>query len=96
MAVGGAAATQIYGHVIKEIRQHKWDVKITDHTENMALLSVQGPKSRDLLSSLTKEDLSNEVFPFGSHKVMEVAGQKLRALRVSFVGELGKGLFLQI
>ena len=89
LAIGGAATTQIYAHVVKLIRQHKWDVQLTDHTENMSLFSVQGPKSKDLLSCLTDTDLSNESFPFSTHKVIQIAGKQVRALRVSFVGELG-------
>ena len=90
LAVGGAAATQNYAHIATQIRKHKWDVQLTDRTEDMALFSVQGPKSRDLLKTLTSADLSNEAFPFGTHQVVEVAGHRVRALRVSFVGELGE------
>lgn len=79
-----------YAHIIKEIRKHNWDVKLADQTDDMTILSVQGPLSRDLLQSLTQTDLSNEAFPFSTHQILEVAGHKLRALRVSFVGEMGE------
>ncbi|KAA0201281.1 hypothetical protein HAZT_HAZT002650 [Hyalella azteca] len=89
LAVGGAAATQNYAHIVKEIRNNNWKVSLINHTEDMTVFSIQGPKSRSLLSSLTSADLSNEYFPFSSHRIIEVAGHKVRALRVSFVGELG-------
>ncbi|KAF2349552.1 Glycine cleavage T-protein-like N-terminal [Trinorchestia longiramus] len=89
LAVGGGAALQNYAHIVKEIRRHNWDVSLINHTEDMTVLSVQGPKSRNLLSKLTSTDLSNESFPFSTHQMIEVAGHRVRALRVSFVGELG-------
>ena len=45
--------------------------------------------SRELLQSLTSADLSNESFPFSTHKVINVAGHNCRAIRLTFVGELG-------
>lgn len=45
--------------------------------------------SRELLQCLTSADLSNEAFPFSTHKVINVAGHDCRALRITFVGELG-------
>lgn len=45
--------------------------------------------SRELLQSLTSADLSNEAFPFSTHQVINVAGHDVRALRITFVGELG-------
>lgn len=45
--------------------------------------------SRELLECLTSADLSNEAFPFSTHKVINVAGHDVRALRITFVGELG-------
>ena len=45
--------------------------------------------SRQLLEELSGEDLSNETFPFSTHKVLTIAGHKVRALRLTFVGEMG-------
>lgn len=89
LAAGWAAALQNLAHVVKEIRNNEWDVDVLDHTEKLAMLSVQGPNSRAILQQLTDEDLSDEVFPFSTHKVITIAGHKARALRLSFVGEMG-------
>jgi len=53
------------------------------------MLSIQGRNSRALLQEITGEDLSNEAFPFSTHKIVEIAGHKVRAIRLTFVGELG-------
>ncbi|KAK3866803.1 hypothetical protein Pcinc_027685 [Petrolisthes cinctipes] len=89
LAVGGAAASHNLAHVMSEVRRRGWQVSITDHTEDMAMISVQGPNSRTILQRLTECDLSNDAFPFSTHKVISLAGHTLRALRLSFVGELG-------
>lgn len=90
LAAGGAAALQNLAHITKEIRSNKWNVQILDHTDDMAMLSVQGPNSRAILQQLSDTDFSDKAFPFSSHKVIKVAGHKARALRLSFVGEMGK------
>ncbi|CDQ79394.1 unnamed protein product, partial [Oncorhynchus mykiss] len=45
--------------------------------------------SREVLQEILDTDLSNEAFPFSTHKVCNAAGHKVRAMRLSFVGELG-------
>ncbi len=54
-----------------------------------AALMVMGPKSRALLSRLTKADLSKENAPWMSAARIEIAGRPVSALRVPYVGELG-------
>lgn len=58
----------------------------------MGVLSLQGPKSREILQQLTDTDLSNESFSFSTHKIVTIAGHRVRAIRLSFVGEMGKNL----
>jgi dimethylglycine dehydrogenase len=59
----------------------------------MCSFNVAGPKSRELLSRLTNEDLSNAAFPFMRSRRMVVAGVDVVALRVSFTGDLGWELY---
>ncbi len=65
------------------------DVTITDVTEQFGTLVLAGPMSRKVLEKVTGTDLSNESFAWLTGKHMEVARVGLRALRVSYVGELG-------
>jgi dimethylglycine dehydrogenase len=64
-------------------------VRIENVTEERGVLVVSGPRSRELLHALTDEDLGNEAFRWLRGREMRIAGQPLRALRVSYVGELG-------
>ena len=65
------------------------EVKIADVTDDYGVLLVTGPRARDLLARLTDADLSSGAFPWLSAREIEVAGVPLRALRVSYAGELG-------
>lgn len=74
--------------LIQSVRKEE-RVRIDNVTEQRGVLVLSGPRSRELLGGLTGTDLSNEKFRWLSGKEIEVAGHPLRALRVSYVGELG-------
>ena len=89
MAIGGAIGEHVWGHLRDVIFNKKFNVQLTDFSDYAGLLSVQGPESRGLLEELSGEDLSNKSFPFSTHQIITIAGHRLRALRLTFVGELG-------
>jgi len=60
-----------------------------DVTSASAVLSVMGPRSRELLARLSADDLSDQAFPFGWSREIDLAGLTVRASRLTFVGELG-------
>ena len=64
-------------------------VSVRNVTARYGVLTVAGPKSRELLAGLTESDLSKKGLPFFRHASMEIAGVPLRAMRLSYVGELG-------
>lgn len=64
-----------------------------DITSGMPMLSLMGPNSRALLEALSSEDLSNAGFPFGTSKEIEIGYAKVRASRLTYVGELGWELY---
>jgi heterotetrameric sarcosine oxidase gamma subunit len=65
-----------------------------DITSGLPMLSIMGPKSRDLLEKLSGEDLSNATFPFGTSREIEIGCAKVRASRITYVGELGWELYI--
>jgi 4-methylaminobutanoate oxidase (formaldehyde-forming) len=67
---------------------------VTDVTAGEAVLCVMGPRARDLLQPLTPDSLSNDAFPFGTAKEIEIGCALARAHRVSYVGELGWELYV--
>ena len=66
----------------------------TDVTSSYAVLGIMGPGSRALLSRLTEADLSNSGFPFGTSRDIEMGYARLRASRITYVGELGWELYI--
>ena len=69
-------------------------VEISDITDDWSVLGVMGPRSRDLLQTISNLDLSNEAFPFGSMNLTNISGVPCNALRMSYVGELGWELYI--
>ena len=67
---------------------------VTDVTGSLALLSVMGPDARRLLHPLTDADLSNEAFPFGTSREIDLGLGFVRATRITYVGELGWELLI--
>ncbi|MEM9628532.1 MAG: FAD-dependent oxidoreductase [Pseudomonadota bacterium] len=65
------------------------DAQLVDVTERYGTLSLMGPRSRDVLQAVTSADCSHEAFRFGHVRQIEIAGAHARALRVTYVGELG-------
>ena len=85
-----AAATET--HDLAWLQAHLPDdgsVRIDNATARHGVLTVAGPRSRDLLQAVTDADCSREAFPFFSCREIEIGMAPVRALRVSFVGELG-------
>ncbi|WP_313523259.1 FAD-dependent oxidoreductase [Shinella sp.] len=72
------------------------DVTLRDVTEDFGTLSLMGPKARDVLAAVTDADVSNAAFPFGHVREIAIAGHIVRALRVTYVGELGWELHVPI
>jgi glycine cleavage system T protein len=90
-----AAATVVhdYDHFNRLIPEDARAV-ITDVTHAYAMLAIMGPKSRDVLQALSPADLSNDAFPYGTAKQIDVAYARPWAMRMSYVGELGWELYI--
>ena len=67
---------------------------LTDVTSGWSVLSVMGPESRALLQPLSADDLSNDAFPFGTSREIDLGYARVRATRISYVGELGWELYV--
>lgn len=90
-----AAATQIrdFAWLNRHIPEDARAIAI-DVSSAYAVLGVMGPKSRGLLSKLTDADLSNSAFPFATSQIIDLAYAKVRASRITYVGELGWELYI--
>jgi glycine cleavage system aminomethyltransferase T/glycine/D-amino acid oxidase-like deaminating enzyme len=70
--------------------------QVTDLTSAWTTLGLWGPRARDILSSLTSDDVSHEGFPFARCRTIEVGPVRALASRISYVGDLGWELHVPI
>jgi glycine cleavage system aminomethyltransferase T len=70
------------------------NVQIADHTSGICTLGLWGPHARDILASVTSDDVSHEGFKFGSCRTIEIDSLRVLASRISYVGDLGWELYL--
>ncbi len=69
---------------------------VVDVTSMYAVFAVMGPRSRDLLQSLSRSDLSAEGFPFATSREIDLGHATVRATRITYVGELGWELYVPV
>ena len=70
------------------------DASIVDVTSAYAVLGVMGPRSRDLLASLSSDQFDDASFPFGTSREVRLGAATVRATRITYVGELGWELYV--
>ena len=64
-------------------------VQFSDMTSALCTIGLWGPRARDILASVTEDDVTHEGFPFMTAKNLLISGIPAFALRISYVGELG-------
>jgi len=88
-----AAAEEIDLDVLNE-HARGFEVTVHNRTEELAAIGLMGPASRKILSTVTDVNLDNDVFPWLTVQQIAIGGVTARALRVSYLGELGWELHL--
>jgi 4-methylaminobutanoate oxidase (formaldehyde-forming) len=67
---------------------------LSDIGSAYAVLSVMGPRSRELLARVSKADVSNAAFPFATMRAIDLGYATILAGRITYVGELGWELYV--
>jgi heterotetrameric sarcosine oxidase gamma subunit len=67
---------------------------VTDVTSGLAQINIQGPRSRELLQSLTQADLGHDAFPFRAAREIDLGFARVLCARITYLGELGYELFV--
>lgn len=65
-----------------------------DVTSGLPMLALMGPKARALLGALSPADFSDAVFPFGTSQEIDLGHARVRASRLTYVGEQGYELYM--
>jgi glycine cleavage system aminomethyltransferase T len=85
------------------MRDKKWftdhlpadgSAQLSDLTSTWATLGVWGPQARNLVQSVTEDDMSNAAFPFAACRWVDFGPVRALASRISYVGELGWELYV--
>ncbi|MEM8972561.1 MAG: FAD-dependent oxidoreductase [Pseudomonadota bacterium] len=90
----GTAQPRRDQHLLKSSVLPSEFVTITDVTSAWGVLSIAGPRSRELLQKLSPEDWGGNAFPFKTHREVEICGTVARAARLSYTGELGWEIYV--
>jgi heterotetrameric sarcosine oxidase gamma subunit len=101
----GCGEFYIIGSTGQTIRDQDWirrntqaqeRADLTDVTESFSVLGVMGPNARTLICRLTESSLSNDAFPFGTAQTISLGTATVRAIRITYVGELGWELHVPV
>jgi 4-methylaminobutanoate oxidase (formaldehyde-forming) len=93
IVTGTGFRTHDYGWIADHLAG---EARIEDVTEAWGTLSLMGPRARDVLAAATEADVSDAAFPFAHVREIAIAGQGVRALRITYVGELGWELHVPV
>ncbi|MDX6327558.1 MAG: hypothetical protein QOK15_3912, partial [Nocardioidaceae bacterium] len=94
LLVSSAAATERDKDHIRRNLPAGARATLVDVTSAWAVLGVMGPRSRELLSRLTRARLDDDAFPFGTSREIDLGHATVRATRITYVGELGWELYV--
>jgi heterotetrameric sarcosine oxidase gamma subunit len=96
LIVTGSAQTTRDFDTIEKLIPHDKHCTLVDVTGQYAVLAVMGPRSRELLQSVSKADWSNAAFAFGQSREVDIGYATVRATRLTYVGELGWELYVPV
>ncbi len=91
------ASDTAHRHALTWMQRHLSDdthAFVTDVTSAWAQLNVQGPRSRELLASVTDTDVSNDAFPFRAAREISIGYARVLCVRITYLGELGYELYI--
>ena len=80
---------------LRRARRSDERVEVTEVTSGTCAVGVWGPRARDLVQSLSPDDLSNEAFPYLSAREIELRDVPVIAQRISYAGELGWEIYAE-
>ncbi|HEX7838334.1 MAG TPA: FAD-dependent oxidoreductase [Kofleriaceae bacterium] len=90
------ASDTAHRHALTWMKRHITDhhAFVADLTSAYGQLNIQGPRSRELLQSLTPEDLSDAALPFRGVRDIDIGFARVRCIRITYLGELGYELYI--
>jgi glycine cleavage system aminomethyltransferase T/glycine/D-amino acid oxidase-like deaminating enzyme len=90
------ASDTAHRHVLTWMRRHLGDAHafVTDVTSGYAQINIQGPRSRELLASVTSADVSNDALRYRAAAEIGIGFARVLCIRITYLGELGYELYV--
>jgi glycine cleavage system aminomethyltransferase T/glycine/D-amino acid oxidase-like deaminating enzyme len=96
IVTGSAQAVRDRDVLERELARRNFRCVVVDVTAMFAMIAVMGPRSRELLQRVSTDDFSNDAFPFGTSREIDLGYASVRATRLTYVGELGWELYTPV
>jgi 4-methylaminobutanoate oxidase (formaldehyde-forming) len=90
------ASDTAHGHTLARLRRQCADAHadVADMSGAYAQINIQGPRSRELLQSVTGADMSNDAFPYRCAREIDLGLARVLCIRITYLGELGYELYI--
>jgi glycine cleavage system aminomethyltransferase T/glycine/D-amino acid oxidase-like deaminating enzyme len=95
VVTGAGYVNSDLGWLRMQLRDGDPPVELRETTDELSVIGMWGPKSRDVLERVTDGDVSETAFPFMHARALRIGGASALAQRVTYVGELGWELYLE-
>lgn len=95
MVTGAGAVATDRGWLHGIAHRLQLDVTLREESDDLTVIGIWGPRTREVLAAVTDADLSNEAFPFGTAQTVAIAGAPAYAQRITYVGEYGYELYVE-
>lgn len=95
IVTGSAQATRDHDWISRRFREDE-HATLTDVSPMFGVLSVMGPKARDLLARVSPDDLSPDALKFSWTREIDLGHARVRAARMSYVGGPGFELYVPV
>ena len=95
LVTGAGYVDSDLGWLEMQVRDGDSNVHFRESSEELAVIGMWGPRARDVLEKVTRDDVSDHGFPFMQARQIHVDGFAVLAQRVTYVGELGWELYVE-
>ena len=95
VVTGAGYVSSDLGWLRLQVRDGDLPVALRESTEDMSVIGMWGPRSRDVMQEVSENDMSEDGFPFMQARLIRIGGASVLAQRVTYVGELGWELYVE-
>jgi len=95
LVTGAGYVNSDLGWLRMQVRDGDPAVDLRESSDELSVIGMWGPRTREVLERVTRDDVSQAGFPFMHARTIRIAGFPVFAQRVTYVGELGWELYVE-